>query len=86
MATGKGDIGKMSASGAKLFAMINMGVAAGPDLLRVGERMPVTANPRKIDFRFKKRTLGNTARRGADGDNARTGQGTRCCHLAIGER
>ena len=44
MATGKADIGKMSASGAKLFAMINMGMAAGPDLLRVGERMPVTAN------------------------------------------
>jgi WS/DGAT/MGAT family acyltransferase len=44
MATGKADIGRMSASGAKLFAMINMGVAAGPDLLRVGERMPVTAN------------------------------------------
>lgn len=44
MSTGKSDIGRMSASGAKLFAMINMGVAAGPDLLRVGERMPVTAN------------------------------------------
>lgn len=44
MATGKADIGKMSASGAKLFAMINMGVSAGPDMLRVGERMPVTAN------------------------------------------
>src|SRR5439155_11071368 len=44
MATGKGDIGRMSATGAKLFAMINMGVAAGPDLLRIGERMPVTAN------------------------------------------
>ena len=43
MATGKGDIHKMTASGAKLFAMINMGVSAGPDMLRVGERMPVTA-------------------------------------------
>ena len=44
MATGKGDIHRMGASGAKLFAMINMGVSAGPDFLRVGERMPVTAN------------------------------------------
>ncbi len=44
MATGKSDIHRMGASGAKLFAMINMGVSAGPDLLRVGERMPVTAN------------------------------------------
>src|SRR5207247_2438619 len=44
LARGKGDIGRMRPTGAKLFAMINMGVAAGPDLLRIGERMPVTAN------------------------------------------
>jgi WS/DGAT/MGAT family acyltransferase len=44
MAAGKADVAGMTASGAKLFAMINMGVAAGPDLMRIGERMPVTAN------------------------------------------
>jgi diacylglycerol O-acyltransferase / wax synthase len=40
----KDEIGAMSASGAKLYAMINMGIAATPDLLRVGERLPVSAN------------------------------------------
>lgn len=40
----KGEIGAMSASGAKLYAMIYMGIAAAPDLLRVGERLPVSAN------------------------------------------
>jgi diacylglycerol O-acyltransferase len=44
MGAGKSDIHRMGASGAKLFAMINMGVSAGPDILRVGGRMPVTAN------------------------------------------
>jgi diacylglycerol O-acyltransferase / wax synthase len=44
MSNAKAEIGAMSASGAKLFAMINMGIAATPDLLRIGERLPVTAN------------------------------------------
>ncbi|MGH6622528.1 MAG: wax ester/triacylglycerol synthase domain-containing protein, partial [Burkholderiaceae bacterium] len=44
MAAGKADINRMSASGAKLFAMISMGISAGPDMLRIGERMPVSAN------------------------------------------
>jgi hypothetical protein len=44
MSNAKAEIGAMSASGAKLFAMINMGIAAAPDLLRIGERLPVTAN------------------------------------------
>lgn len=44
MNTAKADIGAMSAAGAKLYAMINMGIAAAPDLLRIAERLPVTAN------------------------------------------
>ncbi|MDP9140951.1 MAG: WS/DGAT domain-containing protein [Pseudomonadota bacterium] len=44
MSTAKADIGAMSAAGAKLYAMINMGVAAAPDLLRIGERLPTSAN------------------------------------------
>jgi diacylglycerol O-acyltransferase len=44
MTKAKADIGAMSAAGAKLYAMINMGIAAAPDLLRIAERLPVTAN------------------------------------------
>lgn len=44
MNTAKTDIGAMSSAGAKLYAMINMGIAALPDLWRVGERLPTTAN------------------------------------------
>lgn len=44
MGAAKADIGAMSSTGAKLYAMINMGVAAFPDMLRVGELLPVTAN------------------------------------------
>ncbi|MBK5356589.1 DUF1298 domain-containing protein [Pseudomonas sp. TH41] len=40
----KKDIGAMSPAGAKLYAMINMTFAALPDMLRVGERFPATAN------------------------------------------
>lgn len=44
MFTAKADIGAMSAAGAKLYAMINMGIGAAPDLLRIGERLPTSAN------------------------------------------
>ncbi len=44
MGCAKAEIGSLDAAGAKLFAMIHMGLAAAPDLLRVGERLPVTAN------------------------------------------
>ncbi len=44
MGSAKAEIGSLDAAGAKLFAMINMGFAAAPDLIRVGERLPVTAN------------------------------------------
>lgn len=44
MSAAKGDMLTMDATGAKLYAMLYMGVTAIPDLLRVGERLPVTAN------------------------------------------
>ncbi|MCY1332852.1 putative diacylglycerol O-acyltransferase Tgs4 [compost metagenome] len=44
MGAAKSDIGAMGPAGAKLYAMINMGIAAFPDMLRVGEHLPVTAN------------------------------------------
>ncbi|MFA5939958.1 MAG: wax ester/triacylglycerol synthase domain-containing protein [Sinimarinibacterium sp.] len=44
MSTAKADIGAMSAAGAKFYAMLNMGIAAAPDLLRIGERLPTSAN------------------------------------------
>jgi diacylglycerol O-acyltransferase len=44
MSVAKADIGAMSPAGAKLYAMINMGIAAAPDLLRIGERLPTSAN------------------------------------------
>ena len=44
MGSAKAEIGSLDSAGAKLFAMINMGFAAAPDLIRVGERLPVTAN------------------------------------------
>ena len=44
MSAAKADIGAMGSAGAKLYALINMGIAAAPDLLRIGERLPVTAN------------------------------------------
>ncbi len=44
MGSAKAEIGSLDAAGAKLYAMINMGLAAAPDLVRVGESLPVTAN------------------------------------------
>lgn len=44
MNAAKHDLSTMNAAGAKLYAMIVMGLTAAPDLLRVGERLPVTAN------------------------------------------
>lgn len=44
MAAAKADIGAMSAGGAKLWAMLNMALAAVPDVLRLGDRLPMTAN------------------------------------------
>lgn len=44
MDNAKREIGGMGAASAKLFALVNTGIAAAPDLLGVGERLPVTAN------------------------------------------
>lgn len=44
MAAAKADIGAMSTVGAKVWAMLNMGIAAAPDLLALGDRLPTTAN------------------------------------------
>lgn len=44
MSTAKREIGAMSPAGAKLYAMIKMGIAAFPDMLHIGERLPATAN------------------------------------------
>jgi len=44
MAAAKADIGAMSMVGAKVWAMLNMGIAATPDLLGLGDQLPATAN------------------------------------------
>lgn len=44
MSAAKAQIGGMTVPGAKAWALLTMGIAAAPDVLKVGQRLPVTAN------------------------------------------